>query len=1852
MKRNKFLALLLAMVLLCGLLPVSAFADAGDNHANQVHVIVENTTYSKDDGAPWDGTLIDTWVDLAKDSTMMNCVVAALSAKGYTQSGAESNYISSINGLAASDGGSASGWMGTLNDWFTNKGVGDYTVAAGTLIAGDEIRIMYSRSYGEDLGGSWGNNNKTLSALAFSAGTLSTAFSPDTHAYTLTVPASTTGVVVTPTAANKNFQVRTKVGNTTYQRTTTVPVTDGTVISVTCGDPTWPTMNDAASVQAETYTVTVREAAPAQGTPVTAQVTASFQQEGTFWLTPHTLSVSSDLAESYGYPDQVTGQVSALDVLVKALEIVYEDDFSAETKDTYLTVAASGMVTVLGSNAFGFAVNGEYPVDLTSKYGEYGYTGYAISQAPIENNDSLEFFFYQDTSSGDQYTWFEQENSRIDTTTATAGEAFSLTLKGYTYAYDGSKKLADRTSLGAIKNADLYLCDPEYGVMGVDPIGTTDDNGTASIRLDEQGTYYITAVSSTGQYIVSPWLTVTVKASAAGHPVKLRMMSKDASGTASIASGYTCTVTDQSGHAVELGNSTEEGRFICYTPTLQNGVYTLSVKDGTTNLGSCTFTVSDTNTATSQPISFLKVRFTSNEGFVAGTDYTLKAVGSSDSGFTATPAPQADGSYSLVLTMVQHDLTVTPSSNKQALGYAQATAAGKMLYSATGSLSCTYSAPSTDKDSITVPTGATLWVGVMPTGKWYKAFETVAPTGDKTTSAEQDTYTFQFTKGTTYCYRVSQAGKLTVTDKFTRGSDAASVQVTAAQMSNSPTAVARADGYYESGLLTNAGSTGEIQLAVGDSFDVLALRNWQIVNDSSNNYTVSPDFHYQVISGSDVASIDEAGKITANDAGTALIAVTYDAISAFGHIYGAIYPENTGILVVKVGGESVYTGITLDSEFDVLYYTDAQDGYRYTFTPETGSTVSVLRPTVLETGASYGSGTFSTKNVVKAKDGAVTALLTQGRNVIKVTKGGNSSYQVLTVKQLTVAMHNNTQNNEVTPQTPAAQGDSITVTYSGLSAALGKLACLYNFQNRLKITGEDAAQIGEGWTPLTFGGADYTFTTQHNSFTFTIPDNWTGATYSLTGTVNSSGYGEDAGAHRRINTAIGVSSNLSAQSQSFDYSSLPTLSVPVKRIPYTAQIVTTPSNAVVALYDAAGTLLTPQSGLYTLSKGDRYSYTVSCPGYISRTGTITGVSALTDGRLMVDLVKAPGSPLSEVDAAWKNFRNSDVNMAITNATTPIVKDDTALLWSKKLGSGWSAAPSVQIIVDNALIVMSGSNLYKLDLSTGEVLATAAMAAAPNFGYTPPVYAEGMIFCPLTNGTVQAFNAKTLESLWVYTDSLKGQSLSPITYADGYLYTGFWNGETQDANFVCLSVTDENPAQTNEAKTAVWKQAHAGGFYWAGSVIVGNAVLVGTDDGTSGSAGTSHLYSYDKLTGKLLSSLDLTGMGDQRSSLAYVADTGRVYFTTKGGYLCWAQINAQTGEFGELCSVNYHAQSTSTPVVYGGKVYFATGSGISSSGSSGNFVCADASDLHMLFSIGLKGYPQCSLLLSTAYEQTGYLYFYSTYNAKPGGISMLKVTVDADSADDAELIELYDAADFPAYCVTSIICGTDGTLYYKNDAGSVLCVGVPKATQVFNLIAAIGTVTRESGTAISTARNAYNALSAEDQSKVTNYALLTAAEKAYQSACEAYDADCAAQVAGQIAAIGTVTLGSKASVQSARSAYEALTDTQKALVGNYSVLVLAEQALLKLVSTSQPAEKPSQPLAQPGKQPSVTTTNELAAGDKVETIIPPETPLESLENDTLAETASQTSLTWLWITLVAVGAAAIGAMLLVGKKKLK
>lgn len=104
-----------------------------------------------------------------------------------------------------------------------------------------------------------------------------------------------------------------------------------------------------------------------------------------------------------------------------------------------------------------------------------------------------------------------------------------------------------------------------------------------------------------------------------------------------------------------------------------------------------------------------------------------------------------------------------------------------------------------------------------------------------------------------------------------------------------------------------------------------------------------------------------------------------------------------------------------------------------------------------------------------------------------------------------------------------------------------------------------------------------------------------------------------------------------------------------------------------------------------------------------------------------------------------------------------------------------------------------------------------------------------------------------------------------------------------------------------------------------------------------------------------------------------------------------------------------------------------------------------------------------------------------------------------------------------------------------------------------MILQLGEITTGSGDDIRGLEEAVDRLDSADRKQLDNLKLL-------KQAREKYDTLCAGQVELQILAIGTVTLDSEDTIKSARSAYNALDDSAKALVSNLQTLTDAEQAL--------------------------------------------------------------------------------------------
>lgn len=427
--------------------------------------------------------------------------------------------------------------------------------------------------------------------------------------------------------------------------------------------------------------------------------------------------------------------------------------------------------------------------------------------------------------------------------------------------------------------------------------------------------------------------------------------------------------------------------------------------------------------------------------------------------------------------------------------------------------------------------------------------------------------------------------------------------------------------------------------------------------------------------------------------------------------------------------------------------------------------------------------------------------------------------------------------------------------------------------------------------------------------------------------------------------------------------------------------------------------------------------------------------------------------LASQAAAWHSFRGSSNNMAITQAPVPtdpaLAEEKWVTAESLKSGTGWNVTnPAPMLLVEGKIITTSGENLLELDADTGETLRTAQMEdVCGTLGNSAPAYGGGMIFMPLQNGTVQAFDAATFAAVWI-SENLGSQCTTGLVYRDGFVYG--CTGNSSPGKVFCLKTEDED-AETCQQKQAVWAIHNPDddmGSYWSTPIVTDTAVVYGTDSG--------FLCSRNTADGGLISRVELPG-GKQRSGIALYE--GRVYGGTGSGYLFSAAL-AEDGTLSDLKAEKDEKVSsiTSTPVIYNGVVYY---------GGSKTVVAADAVTLQTLrCSVGgfaepnFGGAVQCSLLLHPGQDA---VYLYATQNCTPGGLYLVK---DDGQTMTAAALHV-PAEDKQEYCLVSPICDENGTIYYRNDSGYIFAVGTkrPVAPPVPTTVTASVSVVNHEGTAL-------------------------------------------------------------------------------------------------------------------------------------------------------------------------------------------
>ena len=322
---------------------------------------------------------------------------------------------------------------------------------------------------------------------------------------------------------------------------------------------------------------------------------------------------------------------------------------------------------------------------------------------------------------------------------------------------------------------------------------------------------------------------------------------------------------------------------------------------------------------------------------------------------------------------------------------------------------------------------------------------------------------------------------------------------------------------------------------------------------------------------------------------------------------------------------------------------------------------------------------------------------------------------------------------------------------------------------------------------------------------------------------------------------------------------------------------------------------------------------------------------------------------------FPQFRGQSGSPGVTDAKTPLSAADIEEKWAVKYGSGWFANMGTPIVTDDAVFVLapSKSALLKLDKRTGEILAEGACPGGSQF-FSIIGSGDGKIFVPraatvdkVSTAVIYAYDQETLEMVWQSAPlGEKAQPLSAIVYHNGHIYTGVSDGSAKVGGFYAFSTADDDPTKTDEVKQPAWTYAPesgAKGYYWSAAAIVGDAVAF------AGEAGEVVLHSPD--TDEVYDRLSLPGeAGGVRSTAHYDRETGRLFLTSKGGYIHSVKINGDyTFDPASLISKKIGNDVTSSPLVFKGRVYVG-GGGVQ---STAGFSVLDADTLELIYGVDVK-----------------------------------------------------------------------------------------------------------------------------------------------------------------------------------------------------------------------------------------------------------------------------------------------------------
>lgn len=518
--------------------------------------------------------------------------------------------------------------------------------------------------------------------------------------------------------------------------------------------------------------------------------------------------------------------------------------------------------------------------------------------------------------------------------------------------------------------------------------------------------------------------------------------------------------------------------------------------------------------------------------------------------------------------------------------------------------------------TLTFPEDAIAELSFKKSSTHYIAFKQVEPVSSVTENGKTiNTYLIPNTS-TQYAYKVRRGNDLTHGELFA-ANNKNEAEVTDEQLKRYTRRYFNHDikgnGTNYADIFLNINKRHLLRLKKDQTFQIVNVRTWQVTNNATANLFIEPDYNWTVLNtdfkpDNSVVEIGPTGLLTAKAPGTAIVQVRYDGISfgaMGGSLWSEIWAENTGTFVVTVDADeaaapadNIYLSYkpndTLDAEHDILYYMADKPGYELTFTPASGSSVTVANPLVDTTGnnVTYPSG-FTSENVRTNPDGSVTVLLTFGRNIIRTSDAaGNANYQVLSAKPVTCRLKTQRTDTILLP------GDNATAQFEGLFHVAGKMAGIYNHSCYIKFDGNTS-----GTSTLGVGQYDFAGNEKAQRYPLNTANAQDNRLTISNGCLYPKGFGSVIGGHRAINYTTGVNPNFNAGIVAGDFGSIPTQTFEVTPISTGLEL-----SAAVNVNET----VTPVNKL-ELEKvfGTDYTWTSADPetATVDQNGVITGIKA-------------------------------------------------------------------------------------------------------------------------------------------------------------------------------------------------------------------------------------------------------------------------------------------------------------------------------------------------------------------------------------------------------------------------------------------------------------------------------------------------------------------------------------------------------------------------------------------------------------------------------------------------------------------